>query len=55
MKVDDRYMARVYLQQARATRWPQWRAQLLAWARRCRVAGRAGQQLDLFSGSAPRV
>ncbi len=49
--VTDRYMARVYLTQARATRWPAWRAQLLAWARRCRVAGHKGMQLDLFGGA----
>ncbi|MDQ0082883.1 hypothetical protein J2W35_003242 [Variovorax boronicumulans] len=50
--ITDRHMARVYLAQARATPHAGWRATLLAWARRRRVAGRRGQQLSLFSEGA---
>ena len=55
--VNDRHMARVFLAQARATPHAGWRATLLAWARRRRVAGRvvrvrAAQQLSLFSEGA---
>lgn len=47
--VSDRYLARVYLTQARATPWPQWRATLLGWAKRLRTAGhRKAGQLELF-------
>lgn len=51
--VDDRYMARVFLTQARATPRAGWRATLLGWAKKRRVAGRVvrvrrGQQLSLF-------
>ncbi|MDP9908265.1 hypothetical protein J2W27_000358 [Variovorax boronicumulans] len=54
MMVNDRHMARVFLAQARATPHAGWRATLLAWARRRRVAGRVvrarrAQQLSLFS------
>ena len=57
MKVDDRVMARVYLAQARATPHAGWRATLLGWARRRRVAGRVvrarlAQQISLFSEGA---
>ena len=31
-----RYVARVYLKQAHATRWPEWRNTLLDWAKRKR-------------------
>ena len=32
--VDGRYMSKVYLTQARATKWPEWRSTLVKWARR---------------------
>jgi hypothetical protein len=50
VKVDDRYMARVFIQQARATKHLSWRATLLAWARKRRVSGRQGYQFNLFGG-----
>lgn len=44
-----RFAARVYLTQARATPWPQWRATLLGWAKRLRTAGHAKVgQMELF-------
>lgn len=51
MMVDNRHMARVFLAQARATPHAGWRATLLAWAKKRRVAGRAPapRQLSLFS------
>lgn len=52
--VDGRYMSKVYLTQARATKWPEWRSTLVKWARRNlhewlreNKAQKAGQ-LDLF-------
>lgn len=35
-KVDDRYMARVYLAQAKATKHRSWAFTLLGWAANCR-------------------
>ena len=35
-KVDDRYMARVYLAQAKATKHRSWAFTLLRWAANCR-------------------
>lgn len=57
MAVDDRHMARVFIAQARATPHPGWRATLLVWAKKRRVAGRLVrvrqmQQLSLFSEGA---
>lgn len=47
---DHRYIARVFLQQARATKHPAWAATLLGWARKRRTAGREqARQLDLFA------
>jgi hypothetical protein len=48
MTMTDRHMARVYLTQARATPHLRWRATLLAWAKKRRVAGRRGHQFNLF-------
>lgn len=50
-------MARVFIAQARATPHAGWRATLLSWALRRRVAGRVvgappAQQLSLFSEGA---
>ncbi|SDX15316.1 hypothetical protein SAMN05518669_103415 [Variovorax sp. YR634] len=44
MGVTDRHMARVYLAQARATPHAGWRATLLGWAKKRRVAGHRGQR-----------
>jgi len=45
-----RHMARVLLTQARATPWPDWRATLLAWAKRNRRESNAAtpRQASLF-------
>ncbi|CAA2106123.1 hypothetical protein [Variovorax paradoxus] len=52
--ITDRHMARVFLTQARATPHAGWRATLLTWAKKRRVAGRiaAPRQLSLFSEGA---
>lgn len=48
-KVDSRYMARVYIQQARCTKWPQWRKTLTLWAIKNRTADRVRPaQSELF-------
>ena len=47
--VDNRYMARLYIQQARLTKFADWRAKLILMAVCNRTAGRAkAGQLDLF-------
>ena len=47
--VDNRYMARLYIQQARLTRFADWRAKLIQMAVRNRTVGRVkAGQLDLF-------
>ena len=44
-----RHIARVYLEQARVTPWPNWRATLLAWAKRKRNESNAlAMQRSLF-------
>lgn len=53
----DPHMARVFLVQARATPHAGWRATLLGWAKKRRVAGRMVrprrvQQFSLFSEGA---
>lgn len=55
--VKDRHMAPVYIAQARATPHAGWRATLLTWAKKRRVAGhvvrvRRVQQLTLFEEAA---
>jgi hypothetical protein len=55
--VTGRHMAQVFLAQARAMPHAGWRATLLGWAKKRRVAGRAmrvrrAQQLSLFSEAA---
>jgi hypothetical protein len=52
--ITDRHLARVFIAQARATHHAGWRATLIDWARKRRVAGRLmharpAQQLSLFS------
>ena len=42
--VDDRYMARVYLAQAKATKHRDWAFVLLGWAAKCRLASMEKQR-----------